>query len=42
MSKEYKILKLQNRIALLIERNADNARIVTKLQRQLRKLMIDE
>lgn len=38
MSKEYKILKLQNRIALLSSRNKDNGRIITKLRRQLRQL----
>ena len=38
MTKEIKILKLQNRIALLSERNKDNGRIVAKLKRQLKNL----
>lgn len=42
MTKETKILKLQNRIALLSERNKDNERIVTKLKRQLKNLTSEE
>ena len=38
MTKEIKILKLQNRITLLSERNKDNDRIVQKLKRQYRQL----
>lgn len=38
MTKEIKKLKLQNRIALLSERNKDNGRIVAKLKRQLANL----
>lgn len=38
MTKEIKILKLQNRIALLSERNKDNGRIIAKLKRQLANL----
>ena len=38
MTKEIKKLKLQNRIALLTERNKDNGRIVAKLKRQLANL----
>lgn len=38
MSKEYKILYIKNRIALLSERNKDNGRIIAKLKRQLRQL----
>ena len=37
MSKEIKILKLKNRIALLSERNKDNGRIVQKLKRQYKQ-----
>ena len=37
MTKEIKILKLQNRITLLSERNKDNGRIIAKLKRQLKK-----
>lgn len=42
MTKELKILKLQNRIALLSERDKDNGRIVAKLKRQLKNLTLDE
>lgn len=38
MTKEIKILNLQNRIALLSERNKDNGRIIAKLKRQLANL----
>lgn len=38
MTKEIKRLKLQNRIALLSERNKDNGRIIAKLKRQLANL----
>jgi hypothetical protein len=39
MSNEYKIMKLENRIALLSERTQkDNGRIVQKLKRQYRNL----
>ena len=38
MSKEVKILTLQNRIRLLESRGSHNAKIVSKLQRQIRKL----
>lgn len=38
MTKEIKILKLQNRITLLSERNKDNGRVVAKLKRQLKNL----
>jgi hypothetical protein len=38
MSNEIKILKLQNRIALLSERNKDNGRVVQKLKRQYKML----
>ena len=34
MTKEIKILKLENRIALLTSRPKDNGRIVQKLKRQ--------
>lgn len=38
-SKEFKILKLENRIALLESRTQkDNGRVVRKLHRQLRNL----
>ena len=42
MVKEIKILKLQNRIALLSERNKDNGRVVAKLKRQLKNLTSEE
>ena len=42
MTKEIKILKLENRIALLSERNKDNGRIVAKLKRQLKNLTSEE
>ena len=42
MTKEIKILKLQNRIALLSERNKDNGKIVAKLKRQLKNLTSEE
>ena len=42
MTKELKILKLQNRIALLSERDKDNGRIVAKLKRQLKNLTLNE
>ena len=42
MTKEIKILKLQNRIALLSARNKDNGRIVAKLKRQLKNLTSEE
>lgn len=39
MTKEMTILKIKNRIDLLSERNAlENANIIKKLRRQLRKL----
>ena len=38
MTKEIKILKLENRIALLSDRPKDNGRIVQKLKRQYRQL----
>lgn len=34
MTKEFKILKLENRIALLESRPKDNGRVVQKLKRQ--------
>ena len=42
MTKEIKILSLQNRIALLSERNKDNGRIIAKLKRQLKNLTSEE
>ena len=42
MTKETKILNLQNRIALLSARNKDNGRIVAKLKRQLKNLTSEE
>ena len=42
MTKEIKILKLQNRIALLSERNKDNGKVVAKLKRQLKNLTSEE
>ena len=42
MTKEIKILNLQNRIAILSERNKDNGRIVAKLKRQLKNLTSEE
>ena len=42
MTKEIKILNLQNRIALLSGRNKDNGRIVAKLKRQLKNLTSEE
>ena len=42
MTKEIKILKLQNRITLLSERNKDNGRIIAKLKRQLKNLTPEE
>ena len=42
MTKEIKILNLQNRIALLSERNKDNGRIIAKLKRQLKNLTPEE
>ena len=42
MTKEIKKLKLQNRIALLSERNKDNGKIVAKLKRQLKNLTSEE
>lgn len=38
MNKELRILQLENRIAILSERNKENGRIVKKLQRKLRNL----
>ena len=37
-NKEYQILSLENRISMLEYRNKENAKIVNKLRRQLRKL----
>ena len=37
-SKEYKLLKAENRIALLSERGKENGRVVAKLKRQIRNL----
>ena len=42
MTKEIIILKLQNRIALLSERNKDNGRVVQKLKRQYKMLTGEE
>ena len=42
MTKEIKILKLQNRIALLSGRNKDNGRVVAKLKRQLKNLTSED
>ena len=42
MTKELQILKLENRIVLLSERNKDNERIVAKLKRQLKNLTSEE
>jgi hypothetical protein len=42
MTKEIKILNLQNRIALLSERNKGNGRIIAKLKRQLKNLTSEE
>ena len=42
MTKEIKILNLQNRIALLSERNKDNGRIIAKLKRQLANLLKED
>ena len=38
MNKEIKILKLENRIAILSNRHKDNFGIINKLHRQLRNL----
>ena len=38
MTKEIKILKLENRITLLSDRPKDNGRIVQKLKRQYHQL----
>lgn len=37
-SKEYKLLKAENRIAILSERNKENGKIIAKLKRQVRNL----
>lgn len=42
MTKEIKILKLQNRIALLSERSKDNGKVVAKLKRQLKNLTSED
>ena len=42
MTKEIKILNLQNRIALLSERNKDKGSIIAKLKRQLKNLASEE
>ena len=42
MTKEIKILKLQNRITLLSGRNKDNGRIIAKLKRQLKNLTSED
>ena len=42
MTKTMKILKTENRIALLSERNKDNGRIIAKLKRQLKNLTSEE
>ena len=42
MSKEIKILKLKNRIALLEERPKENGRVVQKLKRQYKMLTGEE
>ena len=42
MTNEIKVLKLENRIALLSGRNKDNGRIVAKLKRQLKNLTSEE
>lgn len=42
MTKEIKILNLQNRIALLSDRPKDNDRIVQKLKRQYKMLTGEE
>lgn len=38
MTKETRIAFLENRVALLSERQKDNGKIVRKLQRQIRRL----
>ena len=38
MTKEIKILKLENRIAVLTDRPKDNGRIIQKLKRQYKQL----
>ena len=38
MTKEIKILRLENRIALLSSRPKDNGRVVQKLQREYKQL----
>ena len=42
MTKEIKILKLENRIALLSDRPKDNDRVVQKLKRQYKMLTGEE
>lgn len=42
MTKEIKILKLENRITLLEERPKDNGRVVNKLKRQYKQLTGEE
>ena len=37
-SKEYKLSKAENRIAILSERNKENGRVIAKLKRQVRNL----
>ena len=38
MNREFKILALENRIALLSSRKTKNGKIISKLNRQLRSL----
>ena len=41
MTKEIRIMRLQNRIAIMSDRNKDNARVVRKLQRRLRNMLAE-
>lgn len=41
MTKEIRIMRLQNRIAIMSDRNKDNARVVRKLQRKLRNMLAE-
>lgn len=38
MSTEYKIMNIENRIALLAARGKDNGRVIAKLKRRLKNL----
>ena len=40
-TREIRIMRLQNRIAIMKDRNKDNARVVGKLERKLRNMLAE-